>query len=72
VTIQLDANGLPLGHESARAAAAKELAELINELPESVYHLNATDAEWLASNVLLRYLKTLGAFQRPALTMVTR
>ena len=58
-TLQLDPNGLPLGHEHAKDAAARELAEMMNELPDSVYHLNGTDADWVMSNVLQRYLVEL-------------
>jgi hypothetical protein len=59
VTIALDANGLPIGHKAAVVDAAREIADNINELPESVYHLNVTDAEWIASNAIARYLQTL-------------
>ena len=67
-TLQLDPNGLPLGHEAAKDAAARELAELVNELPGGIYHLNAIDAEWVMSNVLGRYLVTLKQAQTPSVT----
>jgi hypothetical protein len=56
MTIALDANGLPVGHNDALAAAAVELAKAINELPESLYHFDPIDAEWATSRVLERYL----------------
>lgn len=59
MTLPLDANGFPVGHADAHRAAAKELADVINELPESVYHLGPTDAEWAADRMLDRYLLTL-------------
>jgi hypothetical protein len=67
--LPLDANGyLPLGHEAAKDAAAKTLADLVNELPESVYHLGPIDAEWVTSNMLQRYLHVLKQANGLALT----
>lgn len=60
----LDPNNLPLGHEAAKDEAARELAEIVNELPDSVYRLGPTDAEWAASRMLLRYVQALRRIQR--------
>jgi hypothetical protein len=60
----LDANGLPVGHVDALHAASKELAEAINELPESLYHFNPIDAEWATQRVIARYLGTVRKQQR--------
>lgn len=59
MTIALDANGLPVGHEDAVRAAARDLSDWLNELPESVYHLTPTDAECAASIMAMRYVQTL-------------
>ena len=58
-SIPLDANGFPIRHREAKDAAVTLFQEMVNELPESVYHLNYTDAEWIAGQMLLRYLGEL-------------
>ena len=70
MTLQLDANGLPIGHTYASQEAAQALADLINELPGSVYHMGHTDAEWATSQVLLVYVQALRKVQRPAAAAV--
>lgn len=62
--IDLDANGLPVGHGLAFDAAAKELTEVVNELPDSFYRLGPTDAQWVMQRVLERYLGTLQTVTR--------
>jgi hypothetical protein len=37
--------------------------DMQNELPDTVYHLNATDADWLFGQVILRYLSELERVQ---------
>lgn len=69
-TLALDANGLPLGHDDAAHAAANDLRALVNELPESVYHLGPLDAEWIADVMLQRYVSVLKTAQRPCLEVV--
>lgn len=64
--LETDANGLPVGHREAFKDASKELATVINELPESCYWLGPADAEWACERVLLRYLLTLTRVQREA------
>jgi hypothetical protein len=54
--IRLDANGLPHGHALAKAAVVQEFMDMVNELPDSVYHVGHTDAEWISSNLIRRYL----------------
>ena len=66
--LPLDANGLPVGHDDALHAASKELAEAINELPESLYHFDPIDAEWATQRVIARYLGTVRKTQRAAVT----
>ena len=58
-SIQLDFNGLPHNHMAAKAVVEKRLLELVNSLPESVYHLGPDDAEWVTSQLLLAYLHAL-------------
>lgn len=58
-SLPLDANGLPRGHQAAMAAAAKELAEFINELPESGYHLGPCDGDLATERMIHRYFITL-------------
>jgi hypothetical protein len=55
--IALDANGLPRNHRTACWAAQQELADFINELPESVYHLGQGDCELAIDRVIRRYLQ---------------
>lgn len=55
----VDANQVPIGHVDAERAAARELSDFINELPESVYHLSPDDAELAASRVIAVYRATL-------------
>ncbi len=55
-TIRLDANGLPQGHALAKAAVIQEFMDMVNELPDSVYRIEHTDAEWISSNLIRRYL----------------
>lgn len=62
--LETDANGLPIGHREAFHDAAKELRDVINELPDSVYHLGPTDAEWACDRMLHWYLVTLMNVQR--------
>jgi hypothetical protein len=52
----LDDNGLPVGHVKARDAAIETLRDLVNELPDSAYHLGPTDAQWITDNMLTVYL----------------
>ena len=54
-----DANGLPYGFSEAKWAAAKALVEFVNELPESIYHLNAADAELATDRMLNAYRHSL-------------
>lgn len=63
-TLLFDANGLPIGHTEALQAAAVELARLMNEMPESLYYLGPSDAEWITGNVLERYRITLRRVQQ--------
>jgi len=57
--VELDANGLPVGHKLAAFKARQIFQDMINELPESVYHLGPTDAEWILDNVLSVYVGSL-------------
>lgn len=54
-----DVNGQPYGHDDATWAAAKALAEFVNELPDSIYHLNAADAELCTERMLSAYRQSL-------------
>jgi len=60
-SLTLDANGLPFKDKEGRAFAAKILRDMVNELPESVYHLNDSDAEWIADTLVLAYLQKVKA-----------
>lgn len=55
--IPLDGNGLPRNHRTACWAAQQELSDFINELPDSVYHLGASDCELAVDRVIRRYLR---------------
>jgi hypothetical protein len=57
--IPCDHQGMPIGHRDAYEAALTDLMDLINELPESVYHLHRQDAQWILDTVLGRYLSKL-------------
>lgn len=57
--IPCDRNGLPEGHSAAMEACLQEFMDHVNDLPESVYHLNRQDAQWVLDNVLARYLSKL-------------
>jgi hypothetical protein len=58
-SLALDDRGFPLGHANARLSAIQLGMDMQNELPDTVYHLNATDADWLFGQVILRYLSEL-------------
>jgi hypothetical protein len=60
----LDANGLPIGHHAARDIAARTLRDWINDLPNTAYHLNLTDAEDVADVMLIAYITALKLEQR--------
>jgi hypothetical protein len=54
--IPLDANGYPHGHKSAMEKVLTDFMDMVNDLPESVYFLNRTDAEWIAEQLIRTYL----------------
>ena len=58
-SLALDDRGFPFGHANARLSAIMLGMEMQNELPDTIYHLNATDADWLFGQVILRYLSEL-------------
>jgi hypothetical protein len=62
--LQLDGNGLPRGHYDAMDIAAQTLRQWVNDLPESVYFLNRTDAEDVADVMIRAYLTTVKREQR--------
>jgi len=57
--IPLDPNGFPEGHRGAFEAVVVRFMDMVNELPESVYHLNRADAEWIAEQMFRDYLRLL-------------
>lgn len=54
--IALDANGLPLRHSDGLQAAARELIDFVNELPQSFYHLGESDADLATERMVSAYL----------------
>lgn len=54
-----DVNGLPYGYSDAKWAAAKALADFINELPDGMYHANGADLELAADRMLTAYRSSL-------------
>lgn len=58
-TIALDANDLPYGYDDAKWAAAKALADFINELPDGFYHADSADLELCAERMLRAYRASL-------------
>ncbi len=57
--IPCDRSGAPIGHQAAMEKVLGEFMDMVNELPESVYHLNRTDAAWIAENLIGRYLQNV-------------
>ena len=62
--LKLDANALPVGHYDALDVAAQTLRQWVNDLPESVYFLNRTDAEDVTDMMLRAYLTAVKREQR--------
>ena len=55
----IDANGLPVGHETALHAACQECRDWINGLPEHLFHITADDVELGVERIIARYRLTL-------------
>ena len=58
-SLPLDASGYPVRHTGAMDKATDTLMDLVNDLPESVYFLNRTDAEWVMSCVMAAYWRAV-------------
>jgi tryptophan synthase beta subunit len=63
-TLLLDANGMPRGHYDAIDAASNALRQWVNDLPESVYFLNRTDAEDVTDVMVRTYLTAIKRAQQ--------
>ncbi len=50
---------LPKGHQEGLGAAARELADFINELPDGFYHMSPFDTELAARRVVAAYQAAL-------------
>jgi len=55
----IDLDRIPYGTEAAKFAAARELADFINEMPDGYYHLSADDCRLAAERMLGAYRATL-------------
>lgn len=63
-TLRLDANGVPVGHDSAISAMVRDFRKWVNDLPDSVYHLGDEDADSLSRQLIARYLHEIQKGQR--------
>ena len=54
-----DANNAPYGFDDAKWAAAKALADFINELPEHFSRVNGADVELCTERMLAAYRQSL-------------
>lgn len=53
--LPLDASGYPVQHALAKVKAGERLMDLVNDC-DGLYHLTATDADWIVSEILYVYL----------------
>lgn len=72
--IDVDANGLPVGHREALEVAVDEFHDYIHELPETPYHFRRDDCVLPVERMIHRYLRTLIRTQQQArvLSLVER